>query len=294
MAVLSVLAQVNAKSDDEDFVTLLRSIQLALWTEHSADIAAALTAVQSADRAVVSAPIREWLNGAAEDLLWLQTTPAATSGPWLTEIPQPASAPTMVGQRERAYYTWLARTHAGGGSVVELGSWLGGVTACLADGLRRSPLGSGRVHAFDAFIWDDWMNNHFHPAGRMPAWARPGQSFLSEFQRHSQMWQDLVCVHQGSLGGVLSSAGLNQLTWDEGPIDILVNDFWDDDAVSRQVWTTFGPFLQPGGVVVINQFGVLPSVELRHFCREYRDVLAPLHKPGGPLRSFLVRGPVVG
>src|ERR1700730_6184250 len=52
--------------------------------------------------------------------------------------------PTMLCRETLGYYKWLARTFEGFGDIVELGSWMGSSTACLAEGLAHNPSRGGR------------------------------------------------------------------------------------------------------------------------------------------------------
>jgi hypothetical protein len=71
------------------------------------------------------------------------------------------SIPTMASQETLRYYKWLARTLEHPGDIVELGSWMGSTTACLAEGLSQNLCRKHtRIHAYDSFIWRDWMRTY--------------------------------------------------------------------------------------------------------------------------------------
>ena len=63
-------------------------------------------------------------------------------------LPPLPEVPTMLSPEERRYLYWLGNeVWSGRGCVVEIGSWLGGSTVCLAAGMRASGHpAAGRLH----------------------------------------------------------------------------------------------------------------------------------------------------
>jgi len=167
--------------------------------------------------------------------------------PWLAPDAQAGSyALGMLGLEERKLLYQLARNlYTGEGAVVELGSFCGASTCCLAAGLRDNPLAAGqRVHSYDRFIANepylvDFIRTQFGEAVGM------GQSFAAIFRRATAEFADLIEVHAGDL--------LEQ-TWPyEVPIEILFVDVAKTLALSGKVLTEFFARLTPGKSIVIHQ-----------------------------------------
>ena len=140
----------------------------------------------------------------------------------------------------------LARyTYTGEGAVVDLGSFCGASTCCLAAGLRDNPRAAGRhVDAYDSFIASepylvDFIREQFHEPLEL------GQSFASTFRRATAEFAGLIEVHAGDL--------LEQ-SWPPGkPIEILFVDVAKTLALSGRVLTEFFTHLTPGKSIVIHQ-----------------------------------------
>ena len=92
--------------------------------------------------------------------------------------------PTMVSKETLRYYKWLARTLQEPGDIVELGSWMGSSTACLAEGLSQNPRREHRrIHAYDSFIWRDWMRTYTEAPELLAANIRAGRLVSALFPR---------------------------------------------------------------------------------------------------------------
>jgi hypothetical protein len=196
--------------------------------------------------------------------------------------------PTMVTKETLRYYKWLARTFEHPGDIVELGSWMGSSTACLAEGLSQNPCRKHtRIHAYDSFIWRDWMRTYTEDAELLAADIRDGDSFLDYFRRHTAPFRHLIDVHQSVLKTATERTALPALEWRGGPIAILVMDFAHDRASNESMWRVFSPSLQSGSTIVIfNQYGNIPAGEVREFCRDKAGELVPLHKPRSSAKAF--------
>ena len=196
--------------------------------------------------------------------------------------------PTMLCKETRGYYKWLARTFDGPGDIVELGSWMGSSTASLAEGLSQNATKEHKtIHVYDSFIWRDWMKTYTEASELLAANIRDGDSFLDYFRNYTEAYRDLLEVHQSALKTGTEQCALPALGWMGGRIGILVMDFAHDRASNEAMWRVFSPSFQSGStIVVFNQFGNIPAGEVRHFCREKRSELAPLHKPCGSAKAF--------
>jgi hypothetical protein len=199
--------------------------------------------------------------------------------------------PTMLCKETLGYYKWLARTFEGPGDIVELGSWMGSSTACLAEGLAHNPSRSGRrIHVYDSFIWRDWMRTYTEDPGLLAANIREGDSFLDHFCDYIEPFRQLIEVHRSVLQTGAQQLAVPALEWGGGPISILVMDFAHDRASNEAMWRMFNPSFQSGSTIVIfNQFGNIPAGEVRAFCRERAPELVPLHKPRGSAKAFRYR-----
>jgi hypothetical protein len=196
--------------------------------------------------------------------------------------------PTMVNKETLRYYKWLARTLQEPGDIVELGSWMGSSTACLAEGLSQNARREDtRIHAYDSFIWRDWMRTYTEAPELLAANIRAGDSFLHYFRGYTAPFRHLIGVHQSVLKTRAEQTALPALEWSGGAIAILVMDFAHDRASNEAMWRVFSPSFQSDRtIVVFNQFGNIPAGEVREFCRDKALELVPLHKPHSSAKAF--------
>jgi hypothetical protein len=204
------------------------------------------------------------------------------------------SIPGMVCEETRRYYAWLAQSLSGMGEIVEFGSWLGSSTCTLAESLASNPRRDGRkVHAFDSFVWEEWMVKYWDRARRTP--ARRGQSYLESFRAFCEPWSDVVVAHACDASPVdsrqSSPTGCSDLRWDGSPIEILIYDMGPDFKQIEHIWHQMSGCLISGqSIVVFNEYGKLGSREIWKFCLEHRSELLPKHKPRGSAKGFLFAG----
>jgi len=196
--------------------------------------------------------------------------------------------PTMLCKETLGYYKWLARTFEGPGDIVELGSWMGSSTACLAEGLSQNPSRKRKtIHVYDSFIWRDWMKTYTEDPELLAANIRDGESFLPYFWGYAAPYRDLIEVHQSALKTGTEQFALPALEWGGRQIGILVMDFAHDRASNEAMWRVFSPSFRSGStIVVFNQFGNIPAGEVRALCQETFLELIPLHKPYGSAKAF--------
>lgn len=165
---------------------------------------------------------------------------------WRTR-PVPAACrnvPTMLVEDELRLLHHLARNvYTGAGAIVDAGSFLGGSTVALAEGVRRNPrwFGSGTrpIHSYDRFEVEDWTRGHYFPV-TTPA----GTSFRDAFERNIAPWSGFVEVHAGDI--------LEQ-QWSGAPIEILFIDVAKHWTVCDWVTWQFFPHLIPGKSIVVQQ-----------------------------------------
>jgi predicted O-methyltransferase YrrM len=167
--------------------------------------------------------------------------------PWLAPDAKAGSyALGLLGLEERKLLYQLARhIYTGEGAVVDLGSFCGASTCCLAAGLRDNPRAAGRhVDSYDNFIASepylvDFVRTQFGEAIDL------GQSFASIFRRATVEFAHLIEVHAGDL--------LEQSWLSAESIEILFIDVAKTLALSGKVLTEFFSNLRPGKSLVIHQ-----------------------------------------
>lgn len=154
------------------------------------------------------------------------------------------SVPTMLVPDELRLLNYLAQdVYSGAGAIVDAGSFLGGSTVALAEGLRRnrrwSTKGFKAIHSYDRFEVEDWTRGVYFPEN-MPA----GTSFRDQFDRNIAPYADVVEVHAGDI---------REHPWRGGPIEILFIDVAKHWTVCDWVTWQFFPHLIPGRSLVVQQ-----------------------------------------
>ncbi len=164
---------------------------------------------------------------------------------WLHR-PLPAaitSVPTMLVPDELRLLHYLAdEYYTGSGAIIDAGSFLGGSTVALADGLRRNLWRRGRpverlIHSYDRFEVEEWTRGSYFPADA-------GDSFRPLFDRNIEPYETLIEVHAGDALDV---------EWSGGPIEILFIDIAKHWRVCDRITWTFFPHLIPGHSIVVQQ-----------------------------------------
>jgi hypothetical protein len=214
--------------------------------------------------------------------------------PWSDEnLPtELGQIPNMLEIDAMRYYVWLGRTLDSAGAVVELGSWMGGSTACLASGLQQNLRYRDRkLHVFDSFIWRNWMAQ-FCTDPTLPARYHEGDSFLDAFSYYCADFLGHLEVTQCEVSLDNDRNTLAVARWNGGPISAFVIDHSDRYEENDKAWTEFAPSFVPGTtIIVFNQYGNLRAEDLRKFCRDHRNELAPLHHLACSGRAFRFVGP---
>ncbi|MEL7256123.1 MAG: hypothetical protein AAGL23_18270 [Pseudomonadota bacterium] len=168
-----------------------------------------------------------------------------------------ALVPTMLNVKEQSYYVWLGRDWAQGqGAIVDLGSFAGGSAACLAEGVAQA----GRaqvVVGYDKFGLKDYPGFKERCA---KYWAVPpaSQSRFDPPQMPDSVPNDLLPLAELFLspwgdGIQLHKGQIEEMTWDAGPIEVLVMDASKAAATMDQMSATFFPHLIPGRSIVVQQ-----------------------------------------
>lgn len=163
---------------------------------------------------------------------------------------RPAEAvPTMLRREEQQMYYWLTRHQIGGpGAVVDLGTFVGGSTARLAQGMadavQHSTAQARPIHAFDRFTADDQAKRrNLYPHGIAEF---EGADILPLASALLSPWAANIRFHRGEIQNAV---------WDpaHGGIALLMLD-----ACKRPAWTDrmaeiFYPHLIAGHSVINHQ-----------------------------------------
>lgn len=164
---------------------------------------------------------------------------------WRSKALPPAltKVPTMLVPDElRLLHHLAADYYTGAGAIVDAGSFLGGSTIALAEGLRRNPRARGLtkpIQSYDRFEVEDWTRGVYFPE-TTPA----GESFRPRFDEAIAPYAELVDVHAGDV---------RDHPWSGGPIEILFIDLAKHWTVCDWVTWQFFPHLIPGRSIVVQQ-----------------------------------------
>ncbi len=153
-----------------------------------------------------------------------------------------AAVPSMLSPGERRFYLWLAEHWAtGAGAIVDLGCYVGGSTAYLAEGLRRA----GRaqpIHAYDRFRTSEALKRDFlYPVGIAPF---SGEDIGALAAGLLAPWQPGIALHPGEIA---------EASWGGEPIEILAIDAAKTAADADAMAEIFFPHLIPGRSIVVQQ-----------------------------------------
>lgn len=153
------------------------------------------------------------------------------------------SVPSMLNEEELKFYHWIAKQTASvTGSIVDLGTFIGGSTAHLAEGTRAGGAAEKRVFAFDHFAATDKVKEkQLYPKGIE---RFEGDDFLPISKRLLVPWRPNIVFRRGRI---------EESTWREGPISLLVMDASKTAAITDQIARTFFPHLIPGQSVIVQQ-----------------------------------------
>lgn len=165
-------------------------------------------------------------------------------GPWLAGGPgrlgAAAGVPTMLAHEEQLLCHWLGAEWASGwGALVDIGSFVGGPVARMAEGAR----GAGktlRFHAFDRFAVSEAHKAQFlYSKGVPPFEGEDARGVVTDLLAP---WGDAITLHAGEL---------KDATWDrEAAIEVLYIDATKSTVTTDAIARVFYPALRPGSVVV--------------------------------------------
>ncbi len=157
----------------------------------------------------------------------------------------PAQAvPTMLHRQEQKLYYWLTRNAIGGaGAVVDLGCFVGGSTALLAQGLVDAG-GDAVIHAFDRFTADPKTRQRFLYHRGVPPFQ--GTDILPVARRLLTPWSDRIRLHVGEI----EDTGWNPA---DGSIALLLLDACKRTDLTDDIAQSFYPHLIAGQSVISHQ-----------------------------------------
>jgi hypothetical protein len=151
----------------------------------------------------------------------------------------------MTSREEQNYFRTYAReSYSGEGEIVDLGCWLGSTTIPLAQGLHKNRNGrviGKRVHAYDLFTWDEWMNPYM---GGCTRHYSPGESFLEEYKFRTRRYSKLITIYPGDL---------QQIGWSGKPIEFLLVDAMKSWGLAESIVEIFYRALLAKKAVLVHQ-----------------------------------------
>ena len=168
--------------------------------------------------------------------------------PWLwvepQEVPQ-RKIPSMIDAVERRMLYWAGRRFVRGrGAVVEVGSFVGASTYCLARGLLdNQDRGEALVHSHDRFLIDDNNANYLSFLPHLSPDFRG--SFFNFYRENIDEVVDCVRPHQGDIF---------DKTWRGEPIEVMFVDCPVSRELVTHIYDTFFPSIVDGGLVVLRDY----------------------------------------
>ncbi len=192
--------------------------------------------------------------------------------PWYhSDYLLPASVQSLLTEPEVAMLEYICRCQfSGAGAIVDVGSFLGGSTVAIVDGLLQNPCfdpQKHRVQSYDLF-------QLLQPLQAYGAWADQlgeGYSFLKDFEQNLGDRLPRVDVHAGDL---------LQEVWNDGPIEIAFIDVAKSPELNSHVIQQFFPSLIPGKSILIQQDLQYPGCPWLAVCmyvlRDYFSVVDTL------------------
>jgi len=158
------------------------------------------------------------------------------------EIGQARDVPTMLSRQEQRLYYWLGHNLPDGvGDIVDLGSFVGGSTACLAAG-HITAVKKGRIHAFDRFTADENAKKRLLYSNGIARFE--GADTLPLARQLLAPWVERITFHKGDI---------THQEWDGAPIQILALDASKVARTMDRMAAMFFPYLVPGKSVIIQQ-----------------------------------------
>jgi glycosyltransferase involved in cell wall biosynthesis len=179
----------------------------------------------------------------------------------------------MTSMEEQQFLeNYAQHDYSGMGEIVELGCWFGSSTISLAMGLRQNKQVTNkqqRIHAYDLFVWSSQAGMADNVMGtELENRYQDGDSFLEEYLRRIQPWQDLINVHPGDL---------TQMPCTHEKIEFLFIDAMKSWELANTIFRNFFPALMPEQSIIVHQdFAHWYTVWIHLLMYRLRDYLQPI------------------
>lgn len=184
--------------------------------------------------------------------------------PWSSLEPAACATPGMITPEESRYYTYIGRFYSGLGEVVELGPWLGRSTFYILQGLAKNPRFSARtLRVYDDFVWRaHWMDPFVKPEERV----RHHGDFEPLFDKYTEGIRDRIRVQRRKIVTCDGNDDVEQLGWDDGPIEIMYVDCGRTFEANEAWWTLFvDSFIPNRTLIVLEDWNTHREVPVRWY-----------------------------
>ncbi len=218
--------------------------------------------------------------------------------PWANLDTDTPAIPGMLTPAERAYYAYLPRFYRGAGEVVELGPWLGLSTHYLINGLKHNPAFTDKqLHVYDDFTWRcAWMNKWLDDTGIPP--LENHACFLPLFEQFMASSEHRLAVTRCKITDYDGNESLPEITWNKGPIEIIIVDCGRPLQVNEAWYRVFAPYFIPNTTLVVMQdwqnYKRVPEEyweNTKLFTDSKMEALDMIHEvAGGGIATFIYRG----
>ena len=208
--------------------------------------------------------------------------------PWRSgEFPQTVPCRALLYPDEIAYLHWVGTQAATqGGSIIDLGAFLGGSSLALAQGSANNKGTAPSIHAYDLFRVTVSQNAVQNVPGRV------GDSFLGQYKGTLHEHIDRITIYEGFIPQwVEEPRQLHDIYPCDDPIAVLFIDCAKKWGVHHTILRAFGPHLKAGSVVIQQDFRSI-MVYLAIHMYQLREVLIPKHFPDGGTVGFVAKGPI--
>lgn len=192
-----------------------------------------------------------------------------------------ARVPTMLQEIEQLLYLWLGEHWAlGVGDIVDLGAFVGGSGAALAQGVARAGRKTS-VHLYDRFTANETTKTKLlYSKGVEPF---EGRNTLPLAQDMLAPWHDIVHLHPGDL---------MEQRWNDRPVEVLVVDIAKSVDLADFIAATWFPALMSERSIIVHQ-DFLHDLQpwLPAQMEMFADSFLPLAQVGRDSMAFLCQRP---
>jgi len=153
------------------------------------------------------------------------------------------NVPSMLTESEKKLLAFLTeKVYTGKGKILDLGCFLGGSTAFLAQGLSKNKNATGQIDSFDLFKLSNYELNYYFPRNNLkpPADLDTENMFLD----YIAPFKSLVNMHKGNI---------LDFKYDKTKIEILFVDIMKSSEIYDKIIKEFLTHLIPFQSIVILQ-----------------------------------------